>query len=124
MRGQKRNNLFLIAYICFATLLLVAILFYAFFEQPPPSEVYTAHPQVEAYQVEVIVKEVHTTSHVLVVVYKDSENITVGLLPEGKILNMAGEEIDLLQIQPGDTVNLQVKFIGTNSILVDEILVN
>lgn len=124
MHGQKRNNLFLIVYISLAVLLLVALLFYAFFEQVPTPEVYTAHPQVEAYHVEVIIKEVHTESRVLVVDYKDSKNMIVGLLPEGKILNSKGEKIDLLQIQKGDTVNLEVKFIGTNSILVDEIRVN
>jgi hypothetical protein len=124
MHGQKRNNLFLIVYISLAVLLLVALIFYAFSEQVPTPETYTAHPQVEAYQVEVIVKEVHTASRVLVVDYKDTENMIVGLLPEGKILNSEGEEIDLLQLQKGDVVILEVKFIGTNSILVDEIRVN
>jgi hypothetical protein len=121
MHGQRRNNLFLIIYICLALLLLVALLFYALSKQAPTREIYTPHPQIEAYKVEVIIKEIHAESRVLLVDYQESKDIIVGLLPEGKILNYGGEEIDISQINSGDKADLEVKFIGTNSILVSEI---
>ena len=84
MHGHQRNNLFLFLYIGLAMLLLVALLIYAWTKNIPTPDAYTPHPQVEAYHVQVSIKEINIESRVLVVDYNESENVIVGLLPEGK----------------------------------------
>ncbi len=82
---------------------------------------YPPNPQVEKYYISATVKQVHISSRALVVNYHAEQDVIVGLLPEAKIFNQNSQETSLADLPVDQKIRIEVKFIGTNSILAGNI---
>ncbi|GEM_PF-3242688 len=124
MRGQRRNIIFLAIYIALAIILILTLIYFIWQTQQTREqkiEQTNLIPQVERYFIHATIDQVHVSARALVVNYNDENGIIVGLLPEAKILNQNNQEVSLTDLQIGQKIKIEVKFVGTNSILADNI---
>jgi hypothetical protein len=121
MYGQKRNLILLSSYLVLATILIVTLFYFIWQSGEKEINQNFTISQVEKYYISATVSQVHISARAVVVDYQTEVGIMVGLLPEANIINQANQEISLVDLQEGQKVKIEVKFIGTNSILAGNI---
>lgn len=121
MYGQRRNLILLGTYFGLAFLLLITLGYFIWQAKAPEVDNNNLTPQVEKYFISATVDQVHVSSRALVVNFHDDTGIIVGLLPDAKILNQNNQEITFTDLQIGQKIKIEVKFVGTNSILAGNI---
>lgn len=121
MHGQRRNYILLGTYLGLAIILIVALVYFIWQTKEQENNNYNLTPQVEKYFISATVSQIHISDRALVVDFDADVGIIVGLLPEAKIFNQANQELALTDLQSGEKVKIEVKFIGTNSILAGNI---
>ncbi len=122
MHGHRRNLILLSIYVVLAFSLLFSLVYFIWHsttEKTNPQN-FPLH-QLEKYFITATVQQVHVTARALVVDYQTSTGVIVGLLPEAKLYDKNKKEIALNDLTVGSRVRIEVKFIGTNSILAGNI---
>lgn len=121
MHGNRRNYILLSTYLGLVSMLIMTLGYFIWQSKDKVSTDYPTNPQVEKYYISATVKQVHISSRALVVNYHAEQDVIVGLLPEAKIFNQNSQETSLADLPVDQKIRIEVKFIGTNSILAGNI---